>query len=325
MHRRRFVIGSLAALVAPRGYAQKTKVARVGYVSMASPDADRQWVAALRQGLRDLGYVEGKNLVFEQRHAYNQAANVQSLVAALARQRVDVILVYGSPAIAEVRRQAPAIPVVMTVAADPVGSGFVKSLARPGGNITGLTDGHADLAPKRLEILKEVVPSASRVAALYNPDTAHSLRQWKLVQQAAPRLGLKLVAVDIRGPGEIERAFADIRKQRAEAIFTIPDPTWWVGQVPRIARLAIENRLPLMGTVREWADGGALVAYGTKFAELWRRSATYVDKILKGAKPSDLPIEHPRKFDLVINLKTASALGITVPRTVVRRADHVLE
>jgi putative ABC transport system substrate-binding protein len=328
MHRRRFVRAAALATLAWPGFGaaqSAAKVWRVGYLSMASPDADRRWVAALRLGLRDLGYIEGKNLLFEQRHAYNQSGNIPDLANTLLRARVDVMVVYGTPAVAVLRKTAPNVPVVMTVAADPVGSGLVKSLGRPGGNITGLTDGHADLAPKRLEILKEIAPRASRVAAMFNPETAHAARQWKLVQAAAPRLGMKLVRAEIRGADDIERAFDAMAKERADALFVIPDPSWWVGHERRVADLALKHRLASIGTVREFADHGLLAAYGTNFTELWRRCAVYVDKILKGAKPGDLAVEHPTKFDLVINLKTATALGITVPRAVVQRADYVIE
>jgi putative ABC transport system substrate-binding protein len=327
MHRRKFVLIGAAGFAWPRLVsAQATsKVWRIGYLSMASPDADRHWVAAFREGLKERGYVEGKNLVLEQRHAYNQAARAADLAAALVRAKVAVMVVYGSPAIAALKKSAPHMPIVMTVHADPVGSGIVASLARPGGNITGFSDGHADLAPKRLELLKEIVPSVSRVAAFYNPSTPHAARQWKLVQGAAPRLGITVHGVQINNPDDLERAFAETAKRRATAIFMIPDPSWWVGQERRIASLAIEHGLASIGTVREFAEHGMLAAYGTNFAELWRRSAGYVDRILKGAKPGDLPIEQPRKFDLVINLKTAKALGITVPRKVVMRADRVIE
>ena len=325
MDRRKFAFVVAAGCVWPRLLLAQARVWRVGYLSMASPDADRHWVTAFREGMKERGYMEGKNLVLEQRHAYNQAARVPDLAAGLMRAKVAVMVVYGSAAVAAVRKSAPNMPVVMTVHADPVGSGIVTSLARPGGNITGFSDGHADLAPKRLEILKEIVPSVSRVAAVYNPDIAHAARQWKLVQGAAPRLGITLLGVQIRSPQDIERAFAETTKRRAGAIFVIPDPTWWVGQERRIANLAIEHKLASIGTVREFAEHGMLAAYGTNFAELWRRSAGYVDRILKGAKPGDLPIEQPRKFDLVINLKTAKALGIAVPRKVVMRADRVIE
>jgi ABC-type uncharacterized transport system substrate-binding protein len=324
MNRRDFVLAA-ACCTWPRLVLAQAKVHRVGYLSMASPDADRHWVAAFREGLKERGYVEGKNLVLEQRHAYNQAARVPDLAAGLARAKVAVMVVYGSAAIAAVRKSAPTIPIVMTVHADPIAAGIVTSLARPGGNVTGFTDGHADLAPKRLELLKEIVPAASRVAAFYNPEIAHSARQWKLVQAAAPRLGIALVGVQIRSPDDIEPAFAETTKRRAGAVFMIPDPTWWVGQERRIANLAIEHKVASIGTVREFAEHGMLAAYGTNFAELWRRSAGYVDRILKGAKAGDLPIEQARRFDLVINLKTAKALGITVPRKVVMRADRVIE
>jgi putative ABC transport system substrate-binding protein len=324
--RRKFALLALATLATPQiVLAQTKKVWRVGYLSMATPEADRHWVAAFRQGLRELGYVEGKNLVLEQRHAFNQAAKVPELADDLIRAEVAVMVVYGTPAIGVLKKHPLSVPIVMTVHADPVGAGIVPSLARPGGNINGLTDGHTELAPQRLEILKEVVPSVSRVAVLFNPDNPSTARQWKLVQPAGPRLGMAVLPVEIRGANEIERAFGTIAKERADAVFMSPDPTWWAGHEKRIANLAIKNRLPSIGTVREFADNGVLVAYGTNFTELWRRSATYVDKIFKGAKPGDLPIEHPTKFDLVINLKTAKALGITVPRAVVLRADQVIE
>lgn len=326
MKRRDFVL-ALAAVFAPRpGAAQSTKkVWRIGYLSLATPDSDHHRVAGFRQGLRDLGYVEGQNLVIEERYAFNETAKVADLAADLLRREVALIVVYGTPAIAVLKQRVEALPVVMTVHADPVGAGIVPSLARPGGNITGLTDGHTELAPKRLEILKEIVPSVSRVAVLFNPDNPSIARQWKLVQPAAPRLGVAVMPVEIRGADEIERAFAAIAKQRADAVFMSPDPTWWAGHERRIADLAIKQRLPAIGTVREFADNGVLAAYGTNFTDLWRRSATYVDKILKGAKPADLPVEHPTKFDLVLNLKTAKALGISVPRAVVQRADYIIQ
>jgi putative ABC transport system substrate-binding protein len=327
MHRRKFVFATAVGFVWPSLVLAQagSKVARVGYLSMASPDADRHWVAAFREGLKERGYVEGKNLVLEQRHAYNQAARASDLAAGLVRSKVAVMVVYGSPAIAALKKSAPNIPIVMTVHADPVGTGVVASLARPGGNITGFTDGHADLAPKRLELLKEIVPSVARVAAFSNPATPHAGRQRKLAQGAAQRLGIALFGVELKAPDDIERAFAESARRRADAVFVIPDPSWSVGQERRLANLAIEHRLASIGTVPEFAERGLLVSYGTNFAELWRRCAGYVDRILKGAKPGDLPIEHPRRFDLVINLKTAKALGITVPRRVVMRADRVIE
>ncbi len=327
MDRRAFVLAALAGVASPRAALAQgaKKVWRVGYLSMASPEADRQWVAALREGLRELGYVEGQNTVLELRHASSQAAKMPGLAADLVRRDVAVIVAYGSAAIDATKKAAATMPIVMTVHADPVGTGTVASMARPGGTITGLTDGHADLAPKRLELIKEVVPSASRVAALLNPATPHAVRQLEHLQSAGPRMGVTILPIEINGANDIERAFAVMAKQRSDALVLIPDPTWWVGQQRRVANLALKYRLPAIGTVREFADQGILLAYGTNFAELWHRSATYVDKILKGANPGDLPIEHPTRFHLVINLKTAKTLGITVPRSVLLRADQVLE
>ena len=327
MKRRQFVLVTLASLAAPRAALAQSgrKIWRVGYLSLASPEADRQWVEALRQGLRALGYVEGQNLVLEIRHAGQQLSRVSDLAVELDRREVAVMVVYGSPAIAVVKRTLPAMAVVMTAHADPVGTGVVASMARPGGRITGFTDGHADLAPKRLEILKEAVPTVSRVAVMLNPATLHAGWQLKLLQAAAPKLGVAIIPIELKGPDEIERSFERIVKERADAVFYVPDPTWWTGQVPRIANLSIKNRLPSIGTVREFADGGVLLAYGTNFSELWRRSATYVDKILKGANPADLPIDHPTKFDLVINLKTAKALGIPISKALIMRAEQVIE
>jgi putative ABC transport system substrate-binding protein len=325
MDRRKFIAGAVL-LAGPSVLLAQTpgKTWRIGYLSLATRDSDRHRVAGLVQGLRELGYVEGQNLVLEQRYAFNQTAKVAELAAELLRLEVALIVVYGTPAVAVLKERVTAVPVVMAVHADPVGAGIVPSLARPGGNITGLTDGHTELAPKRLQILKEVVPTLSRVAVMFNPTNPSILRQWKLVEPAAPRLAMSVFPVELRGADEIERAFDTIVRGGADAVFMSPDPTWWAGHEKRIANLAIKNRLPAIGTVREFADNGILVAYGTNFTQLWRRSATYVHKILQGAKASDLPIEHPTKFDLGINLKTAKALGITVPRTVMERADYVI-
>ena len=324
MDRRRFVLALLASAAVP-GFSQTGKTWRIGYLSMASEHADRHWVQALREGLRELGYVEGRNLVFETRHAGNDRSRALAFADELVKRGVAVLVVYGSPALAHLKKQAPNLPIVMTVHADPVSDGTVASLARPGGNITGLTDGHADLAPKRLELLKEVVPALKRVAVLFNPASGHAVRQWKLVDASAPALGVSVAAVEIRGAGDIERSFDVMRQERVQGVVFAPDPTWWVGQELRVASLAIQQRLPTIASVREFAEHGILLAYGTNFAELWRKSATYVDRILKGAKPADLPIEHPNRFDLGVNLKTAKALGITVPRAFLQRVNYVVQ
>lgn len=325
MRRRKLVFGMAVICANPLVLRaqSRTRVWRIGYLSTASPEADRHWVDAFRQGLRDLGYVEGRNIALELRHSSQVPGRLTEHAADLVQRKVDILVVYGTAAVNAVRHSE--IPIVMTVHADPLGTGLVRSLARPGGNITGLTDGHADLAPKRLEVLKEVVPSIRSVAVLFNPATPHAARQLKHVQTAGPRLGVTIVPVEVRGAKEIDAALGALRKQQADAIFVAPDPTWWIGQHLRLAEFAIANRLPVMGTVREFAEKGALAAYGTNFVDLWRRSAAYVDKILKGARPSDLPIEQATKFDLGINLRTAKAIGVTVPRAVLQRADYVIE
>ncbi len=325
--RRRALLLGLVALGSSRLVRAQPaqKVWRVGYLSLGPPQGDERWVMAMRQRLNELGYVEGRNLVFEQRHAFNQVEKVPDLTTDLLRRNVDVLVVYGSPAIAAVKAYGSKVPIVMTVHADPVGSGIVQSLARPGGNVTGLSDGHADLAPKRLELLKEVVPSVSRVAVVFNPRTSHALRQWQLAKAAAPKLGLTVIPMEVSGPAALEPGFAGLGRQRANAVFLAPDPSWWNGQESRIANLAIKHRLPSIGTVREFAEHGILIAYGTNFTDLWRRCAVYVDKILKGAKPGELAIEHPTKFDLVLNLKTAKTLGITISQAFLQRADEVIQ
>jgi putative ABC transport system substrate-binding protein len=212
----------------------------------------------------------------------------------------------------------------MTVSADPVGAGFVASLARPGGNITGLADLHAVTVTKRLELLKEVVLSASRVAVLFNPTNPTASLQLTNLQAAAPALGVTLLPFEVTGPQDINHVFDAMRKERPGALLMIPDPTWFLGHQRRIAKLALKSRLPAITTVKEWADAGGLMSYGTDFHDLWRRAATYVDKILKGRKPADLPVEQPMKFEFIINLKTAKQIGLTIPPNVLARADRVI-
>lgn len=305
----------------------RAKPPRIGYLSLQRAEADKSWVAAFRQGLRDLGYIEGVTIVLEQRHAAGRPERLPGLASELLQLGVDVLVVYGLWALHDAGWNAPStLPIVFTVDADPVGKGLVASLARPGGNITGLSDAHADLVPKRLQLLKEAVPSASRVAVLSDPDSGGSSRQLKTAQAAAPALGLTVLPVEVRAPGrdDIDRAFAAMAKERADALLIIGQPTLSVHR-GRIGELAVKTRLPAISTVREWAEAGLLLAYGTNFHELWRRSATYVDRILKGAKPADLPVEQPTKFDLVINLRTAKMLGVTIPPSVLVRADKVIE
>ena len=317
------VLVLLAAALAAEAQSH-AKLWRIGYLSVAQVESDKSWVGAFRDGLRELGYVEGQNLVLQQRHAAGHSERIPELAAALLRLRVDILVVYG--AWLEPTKLPSTIPIVFTVAPDPVRAGLVARLARPGGNVTGLSDSHADLVPKRLELLKEVVPSASLVAVFFNPGSPEALSQLTAVQAAARALGMTVLPVEVKGPEppDIAGAFATIEKERRTgALFVIAEPAM-LSQRTRIAEFAIKNRLPVIGTQRGWADAGFLMSYGTNFHNLWRRAATYVDKILKGAKPADLPVEQPMKFEFVINLKTAQALGITIPPTLLFLADEVI-
>ena len=328
--RRRFLNAAVLAL-APLGAAADAqehkagKIWRIGYLSVVSVETDRSWVLAFRDGLRELGYREGENVIVEQRHAAQQLDKLPGLAADLVRLQVDVVVANGTPAILAAKNAKSGLPIVITVNADPVGAGLVISLARPGGNITGNTDGHADLGPKRLELLKAAVPSVSRVAVLWNPATPQAARQLENIQAAAPGLGVTLLPFEVGGPSDIDRVFARIGRERAGALFVIPDQSWSQGQERRIGELAMKSRLPGSGTTRQFALSGILMSYGANFHDLWRRAASYVDKILKGTKPADLPVEHPTKFELVINLKTAKALGLTIPPSLLARADQVIE
>jgi putative ABC transport system substrate-binding protein len=328
MDRRTFISGITFGLLAGPLAAeaqQATKVWRIGYLSVSQIEFDESWVVAFRDGLRKLGYVEGQNLTIEQRHAAGHSERLPKLTTELLRLNIDVLVVYG--AWLQPKTLPSMIPIVFTVAPDPVREGLVTSLARPGGNITGLSDVHADLVPKRLALLKEVVPSASLVAVFFDPGSSEALLQMAAVQATARTLGLTVLPVEVKGSesSDIERAFAAIAKERRTgALLVIAEPAI-ASHRKRIAAFAIKKRLPVIGTVRRWAEDGFLMSYGTDFHDLWRRAATYVDEILKGAKPGDLPVEQPTKFELVINLKTAKALGLTIPPSLLQRADQVIE
>ena len=324
--RRDFVRAALMAVLFPcaANAQQSKKIARIGFLSSRSVEVERSWLAAFQQGLGALGYWEAKNIVIEQRYAEARYERIPELLAELIRLKVDVLVALGDPAVHAAKKASSTIPIVMVTSPDPVGTGLVASLARPGGSVTGLSDFHADLMPKRLEFLKEIVPSVSRVAVLWNPASPSHPRQLKDLQAAAPAYRVTLLPLGINGPDEIEHAFAAIGKERPGGLLVIGDPVL-VTHRKRIAELALKNRLPAIATLLQFAEAGFLITYGANFADLYRRAATYVDKILKGAKPADLPVERPVKFDLVINLKTAKALGVTVPRSLLLRADQVIE
>jgi len=298
-------------------------VYRVGYLTLHTAKVQRSRVAAFKQGLQELGYLEGKNIVIEERYAAGRRERLPALAAELVRLKVDVILAHSG--VAEANRAAKetgrTIPIVFAVSADPVGRGLVASLARPGGNITGLSDFHSDLVAKRLELLKMAVPSASRVAVLWTPRTRD---QWKRIQAAAPALDVTLLSLEVRGPDDVDRVFAMMRKERPDALNIFGSGE--IGpHVIRIADFAFKNRLPAMYTVARFPEGGGLMSYGANFDDIYRRAAYYVDKILRGANPADLPVEQPTKFDLVINLKTAKAIGLTIPPEVLFQATKVIK
>ena len=325
--RRAFVAGALSVLVAPRaGLAQPAgKVWRIGYLSLAPVEAERSRLAVFRQELRELGYLEGHNIVIDERYAAGQAGRLPGLAAELLRLNVDVILAFGDAAAMAAKNATRTIPIVMS-GADPVGLGIVASLTRPGGNITGLTDSHADLVPKRLELLREIGASVSRVAVVFNPASPIAAPQLKAVQEAAAVLRMTVVPVQVTGlaPGDFDPASDTIRKARPGGLLVIAEPAVAVHR-GRIAALAIKSGIASIGTFRVWAEDGFLMSYGTVLHSMARRRAAFVDKILKGAKPSDLPVEQPTKFELVINAKTAKALGLTIPPSLRLRADHVIE
>ena len=312
----------LFALSLPAEAQQPTKIPRIGYLGGGSAEIEKVWLDAFLQGLRELGYVESKNIFVERRYAAGRYDDVPKLAAELLSLKVDVILAASTPVAHGAKKATLVIPIVMVVA-DPVGTGLVSSLARPGGNITGLSDFHADLVTKRLELLKEVVTSLSRVAVLSNPASPTCLTQFKDLNAAAPALGLTLVGVEASNPENLPNSFSRIKKERVGAVFVCGDRMFNTHR-RQIFDLVNKNRLPAIYSTKEYADTGGLMSYGANFPELYRRAAIYVDKILKGAKPAELPVEQPTKFELVINLKAAKQIGLTIPPNVLARADKVI-
>jgi putative ABC transport system substrate-binding protein len=280
--------------------------------------------AAFRQGLHELGYVEGRNIQIESRWAEGNYDRLPGLAADLVRLKVDVIVTYGTPAAQAAKGATGTIPIVMAAIIDPVASGLVTSLARPGGNITGQSMMSPDLAEKQLQILKELVPKTSRVAVLHNPANPGNAPQVRHAQDAARALGVRLQILGARGPSEIDSAFAAMTAEQAGAVIVLVDAILQSNRA-RIADLAARHRLPAVYGLHEYAEAGGLLAYGPNRLDMFRRAATYVDRILKGAKPGDLPVEQPSTFTLVINLKTAKALGLTIPPSLLLRADQVIE
>jgi ABC-type uncharacterized transport system substrate-binding protein len=313
-----FLATPLVAEAQPEG-----KTYRVGTLTTASQAEGARYIKTLEDGLRKLGWVEGRTLAFEHRYANLRPERLPDLAAELVRLKVDVIVAGSNSVIAAARGATTMLPIVTVFASRPVESGFVASLARPGGNVTGLT---IDVAPettgKRLQLLKEVAPRLSRVAVLRYFSGRAADR--KATEDAARTLGVTVQGVDVRGPGDFDRAFAAIAHQRADGLYVWLHPAM-ITLRGRIVDFAARNRLPAVYESREFADAGGLMTYGVDNHDLYRRAATYVDRILRGAKPADLPIEQPIKFELVINGKTAKALGLTIPPSVLLQADHVIE
>jgi ABC-type uncharacterized transport system substrate-binding protein len=331
MKRRAFIALLAAAATWPRAARaqQGAKVARIGYLvtgSLASPEG-RATVDAFRQGLRERGYVEGQSIVIEYRSADGRIERFPQLANELASLNLDLILAPNTPAARAVQRATTTIPIVAAVMGDPVGDGLVVSLARPGGNITGLTFLGPELATKRLGLLKQALPNISRVAALWHPGAFGERTTRDMLQAtdaAAQSLAIELQLVEVRGADEFDRAFSAMTGNRADAVIVFPS-TLLFTERKQIAELATKHRLPSIAQAREFAELGGLMGYGASIADLHRRSATYVDKILKGANPAELPVEQPTKFELVINLKTAKALGLTIAESFQLLADEVIE
>jgi putative tryptophan/tyrosine transport system substrate-binding protein len=328
VQRRHFLITAWALLAAPpAGAQQAAKAARIGYLANFPPAAYPQQHEAFLQGLRDLGYVEGRNLVIEYRFAEGKIEQFPALAAELVARKVDVIVVGSTPQALAAKQATRTLPIVFISAADPVTSGLVTSLARPGGNVTGLSSVAPELIGKCLQQLKQVVPGVSRVAVLWEPGGSGERTDkdmLKAADAAARALGVRPQFVEARGPADFDRAFSDMTKARVDAL-TVLRSAMFFGERRLLLQLAAKNRLPAVYFFREFVDAGGLMSYGPNQADLNRRAATYVDKILKGAKPGDLPVEQPTKFELVINLKTAKDLGLTIPQLVLARADDLIQ
>jgi putative ABC transport system substrate-binding protein len=322
------VIVTLALLAVPlvAGAQPAAKVYRIGLLGGSpptSPEASRLWEGFF-QGLRELGYVEGQNVVIEGRWYGDRTERLPALAAELVRLPVDVIVAGTAPAPEAAKRATSTIPIVMASHGDPVGSGLVASLAKPGGNVTGLSGVGPELSSKQLQLLKETLPSLSRVAILSNPTIPSQTLNLREMEVAARALKVRIQVVEARAPSEFAGAFSAATKERASALIVLGGSIFFAHRA-RLAELAAQSRLPAMGGAREFTQAGGLMAYGPDNRDSWRRAAGYVGRILKGAKPADLPVEQPTKFELIINLKTAKALGLTIPPSVLARADEIIQ
>jgi putative ABC transport system substrate-binding protein len=303
---------------------QLTKVHRIGWLGAGSPLSSRAYVEAFQQSLRDLGYIEGQNMALEYRYAEGKMERLPELAAELVHLTMDVLVTSGSPATQAAQHVTSTIPIVGVALADPLGTGFAASFARPGGNITGLAFQNADLSTKRLELLTEAVPGVTRVAVLWDSHFPASPSAVRAVEEAARALGVQIHLLEVQGPEDFARVVAAATRERAQALFQVASPLFSTHSETFIDLVA-KSRLPATCETRPFVVAGCLMTYGPSFPDMYRRAAYYVDRILKGAKPGDLPIEQPMKFELVINLKTAQALGLTIPPTLLFQADEVIK
>jgi putative ABC transport system substrate-binding protein len=296
---------------------------RIGFLGNSTPVLEENLIGPFRDGLRDLGYVEGKNIVVEYRWAEGKYERFPALIAELIASKVELIVTAGTPAAVAVKKAAPSTPLVMIAVGDPVGTDLIKSLAHPGGNITGLTSIASDLEGKRLELLREVLPQVSHVAVLWNPASPFQVVLEKELQAAARDLGIKVLSLGVKAVEDFDTAFAIVLKERPGALLVLADRLFLHNRA-RIMKFALKNRLPGVHAYVELVEAGGLMSYGPSYPGMHRRAAYYVDRILKGTKPADLPVERPAKFELVINLQTAKAIGLQIPPNVLARADRVI-
>src|SRR5438132_2124246 len=327
MTRREFItlVGSAAAAWPLAARAQQpVRSAKIGHLESGFPSSSPHLLAAFQQGLRELGYIEGQNVFIERRYAEGRSDRLPQLADGLVQFGVDVIFAIGPPQAHAAAKATSTIPIVFVGGGDPVAMGLVKSLARPGGNLTGLTFVTVELASKRMQLLKDAVPIAKRVAVLWNPDNVINRLELEKATATAEALGLTGLPVEIRVLDDIEGAFIAMARQRADAALVLSSPLTFPNR-PRIVESALRALMPTLGALREYAEAGVLMSYGPSYADHCRRAATYVDQILKGAKAADLPVQLPTTFELVINLKTAKALSLDVPPTLLARADEVIE
>jgi putative tryptophan/tyrosine transport system substrate-binding protein len=314
----------LFALSLPAAAQQSGKIPRIGFLNPNPAATVSGRMEAFRQGLRDLGYVEGKTIVIEYRYADGNAERLPDLAAELVGLKVDLIITSSTPSVWAIQKASTTIPIVFTVISHPVENGIVASFARPGGNVTGLTILTEELSGKRLELLKETVSNVTRVAALSDLTNPTQPLEWKEILTAARGLGLKLQSLGVRSSSDFDSAFEAALRERAQALITLPQPLINAHR-NRILEFAAKNKLPAMYPLADYVDAGGLMSYAPVYTDLFRRAATYADKILKGTKPADIPVEQPTKFELVINLKTAKQIGLTVPPNVLARADRVIK